>query len=187
MDITKLEVPSENSTLGYWAFYYAQLLYSQTQGNSQLPIDLLHLCDSKSISLKIEDFRCYMYADCVNSRGGKKVIALDEKLSSQRRRFYLAKGIGYHVLTNYVMGQQENYTFVEERDKRKMDITEKQRAFATLFALELLIPRQIVTKLRNEGKNILAIAVYFGVSVPMVESQINTMIRNPVPDPDPKD
>lgn len=86
------------------------------------------------------------------------VIFVDSRDSRARQRFTIAHEIGHYVeRTN--LGKVD-FAFIDRRGQ-EYDLHE---FYADEFAGTLLMPRDVLERLQDEGKTRLGIATYFGVS-----------------------
>lgn len=92
------------------------------------------------------------------------IIYLDEKLSDSERRFVLA-----HELGHMILHKKSNAIFMDTRTQFN---TSKYEQEANLFAMELLLPDQILTDYITDGFSVEQISRITGYYKSLVELRI---------------
>mgnify|MGYP004535906939 FL=1 len=92
------------------------------------------------------------------------IIYLDEKLSDSERRFVLA-----HELGHMILHKKSNAIFMDTRTQFN---TSKYEQEANLFAMELLLPDQILTNYITDGFSVEQISRITGYYKSLVELRI---------------
>ena len=92
------------------------------------------------------------------------IIYLDEKLSDSERRFVLAHDLGHMILH-----KKSNAIFMDTRTQFN---TSKYEQEANLFAMELLLPDQILTDYITDGFSVEQISRITGYYKSLVELRI---------------
>ncbi len=92
--------------------------------------------------------------------------------SLNRQRFTIAHELGHYV--KHVAAGEETWEHVDYRDALSGQGTDSDEVFANKFAAGLLMPKDEVVRLRNEGYGPATLALEFGVS----EEAMNFRLAN---------
>ncbi len=92
--------------------------------------------------------------------------------SLNRQRFTIAHELGHYV--KHVAAGEDDWEHVDYRDALSGRGTDSDEIFANQFAASLLMPREDVVRLRDEGYGIATLALEFGVS----EEAMNFRLAN---------
>ena len=107
------------------------------------------------------------------SNGQTAMIYLNESLSETTRAFTLA-----HELGHFILHPNEEKLRIDLFDYSQDTEESQKETEANYFAASLLVPKEKLFKLIELTKSLDAIAEYFGVSRPVIETRIKWIQTN---------
>ncbi|MBF0808372.1 ImmA/IrrE family metallo-endopeptidase [Rothia nasimurium] len=132
----------------------SELMYAQKQLDSQLD-------DISGMILK--------------EPGQPAQILLNAQDSPERQRFTWAHELG-HLAERTTLAQDFDYSFVDLRKPGSYSIHE---FYADEFAGALLMPAAKISQLQEEGKSLVEMARFFGVSLSALNTRLHRLTVNP--------
>lgn len=138
----------------------------------QFPVDVIDIADQMGIRVE------YTYlqdgvSGMIRARPDEvPVIYVDERDSRGRQRFTIAHELGHYVeRTNQ---GKVDFAFI---DRRGMEY-DLHEFYADEFAGNLLMPREVLEQLQEQGKTKLGIATYFDVSPSALNKRLERLTKS---------
>ncbi len=146
------------------AIKLADELRNEIWGDRGYPVDPVTIANKLGIKVIVTKLPDEVSGALIKEKGGDPVIVGHNEDSDNRKRFTYAHELGHYVYRLQHNNNNEEYEYIDLRDQRSSFGTEEEEIFANQFAANLLMPEKEVKKLYKQGKNIISMAVHFGIS-----------------------
>lgn len=148
------------------------LLYAKRNGINTMPLDVVALCDKAGISVTYQTL-CQRdgmdIAGILSSCDSRWSMYVNKKYVERRQRFVIA-----HELGHFFLHRQDRSIFTDTVFFRAIYHTEEQKQEwqANEFAASILMPRDDVVRLIDEGCDWMQLADAFQVSMLVMRYQL---------------
>jgi Zn-dependent peptidase ImmA (M78 family) len=140
--------------------------------DGRLPIDPVRIAKSFGLKTFNDELDDNVSGMLVKRKGSDPEILLNRDDSRNRRRFTVAHELGHYVRRSE---QPDEYEYVDYRDERSSTGTDDEERFANGFAANLLMPREAVESLVEEGTPDFLLAKRFGVSREAIQHRLDNL------------
>jgi Zn-dependent peptidase ImmA (M78 family) len=149
-----------------------QVWLTDGPGQILLPVDPVALARKIGIRVLDDDELEVEVSVILRKRPGfwDPEILLNPVVTIDRRRFICAHAIG-HYSRNVELRRHGAWEFVDGRDFFAAD-SDPEEAYATEFAVELVMPREVVKAL-DDGASVASLAARFGVTGDVMSARLD--------------
>lgn len=140
--------------------------------DGRLPIDPVRIAKTFGLKVFSADLDENVSGKLVKLRGSDPEILLNKEDSRNRKRFTAAHELGHYVRRSE---RPEEYEYVDCRDDQSSSGTVAEERFANSFAANLLMPKEAVESLNEEGTPDFLLAKQFGVSREAMRNRLDNL------------
>jgi len=140
--------------------------------DGRLPIDPVRIAGTFGLKAFSADLDENVSGMLVKQKGSDPEILLNKEDSRNRKRFTAAHELGHFIRRSE---RPEEYEYVDYRDQRSSSGTVEEERFANSFAANLLMPREAVASLHEEGMPDFLLAKQFGVSREAMQHRLDNL------------
>jgi len=160
------------------AIQTANDLLQQVWKNRGFPVDPVTISNNLGIKVIETDLPENVSGSLIKEKGKDPKIVLHYADSDNRKRFTCAHELGHYVCRLLQNPNMEEYEFIDLRDPSSSFGTKEDEIFANQFAANLLMPEIEIKKLSKEGKNVLYMSLYFGISEEAISYRLKNLNLN---------
>ncbi|MFC6354429.1 ImmA/IrrE family metallo-endopeptidase [Rothia nasimurium] len=139
------------------------------------PVDLTMVSELMYAERRLDDQLGDISGMIVKEPGQPAQILINKKDKAERQRFTWAHELG-HLAERTTLAEDFDYSFIDLRKPGNYDIHE---FYADEFAGSLLMPASKIDELQKEGKSLVEMARFFGVSLPAMSMRLHRLTVNP--------
>ncbi|WP_237212014.1 ImmA/IrrE family metallo-endopeptidase [Rothia nasimurium] len=139
------------------------------------PVDLAMVSELMYAERRLDDQLGDISGMIVKEPGQPAQILINKRDSAERQRFTWAHELG-HLAERTTLAKDFDYSFIDLRKPGNYNIHE---FYADEFAGSLLMPASKIDELQKEGKSLVQMARFFGVSLPAMSMRLHRLTVNP--------
>lgn len=139
------------------------------------PVNLAMVSELMYAERRLDDQLGDISGMILKEPGQPAQILINKKNSAERQRFTWAHELG-HLAERTTLAKDFDYSFVDLRKSGNYSIHE---FYADEFAGALLMPAWKIAQLQEEGKSLVEMARFFGVSLPALNMRLHRLTVNP--------
>lgn len=140
------------------------------------PVDLSVISELMYAEWQLDDQLGDISGMILKEPGQPAQILLNKKDSAERQRFTWAHELG-HLAERTTLAEDFDYSFVDLR--KPGSYYSIHEFYADEFAGSLLMPASKVDQLQKDGKSLVEMARFFGVSLPALNMRLHRLTVNP--------
>jgi Zn-dependent peptidase ImmA (M78 family) len=157
------------------AIQLADKLREEIWGDEGFPVDPVTIANKLGIKVIVTRLPDEVSGALIKEEGKDAIIVGHFEDSDNRKRFTYAHELGHYVYRFQQKNNSDQYEYIDLRDQCSSFGTQEEEVFANQFAANLLMPTQEVGKLHRQGKSIISMAMYFGVSTESVAFRLKNL------------